>query len=88
LRFSGAAPGHQPDDKPDYTNNQKYSHPDSCLEDISDDLTASQGQIEKEQKGKQGESVFRRERAKQVVHGTLLKVAKTANQAMPDGHIR
>jgi hypothetical protein len=42
LLFSGLAPGNKPDDNPDYQHDQKYPHPDSGLEDISDHLTASQ----------------------------------------------
>ena len=39
--FLGLAPSEKPDDKPNYENDQKYSRPDSRLEDISDRLTAS-----------------------------------------------
>jgi hypothetical protein len=49
LLFSSPALGNKPRDNADYRQNQNHSHPDSGLEDVSDDLTTSQGQSRKEQ---------------------------------------
>jgi hypothetical protein len=50
LLFSAPALGDNPGDNSDYRDDQNDSHPNSGLEDVSDDLTASQSQSRKEQK--------------------------------------
>ena len=37
----------EPDNDPDYQNNQEYSHPNSSLKDISNHLAATQGHSRK-----------------------------------------
>jgi hypothetical protein len=60
LNSLGLLPGNKPDDNPDYQNDQKYSHPDSSLEDISDHLTASQGHSRKKQNYEEVRGIFHR----------------------------
>ena len=60
ISFSGLGLGNKLDDNPDYQNDQKYSHPDSGPEDISDRLTASQDYSREKQKYEEVPRVFLR----------------------------
>jgi hypothetical protein len=56
-----AAPRKQPRDNPNYRDNQNYAHPDPCFENVSDYLTASEGERQKEQNRKQQPKLFHSE---------------------------